>query len=67
MDHEFNGSRAYNFTFSGLLAYTNYSLVTVVQYEQIIASDGTILGPEMDYSEPNFVVTDGSFAPPTNG
>ena len=59
MSQAFSGNRSYNFTFNRLLVFTDYSLVTVVQYEQVAAAKGTLLGPEMDYSEPNFVTTKG--------
>ena len=59
MSRAFNGNHSYNFTFTGLLAFTDYTLVTVVEYEQVMADDSTLLGPEMDYSEPNYILTQG--------
>ena len=59
MSQAFNGSHSYNFTFKGLLTFTKYSLVTVVQYERVMAANGALLGPEMDYSERNFTATKG--------
>ena len=59
MSQAFNGSRSYNFTFKGLLAFTDYTLVTVVQYEQVAATNGALLGPEIDYSEPSVISTEG--------
>ena len=59
MSQAFNGSHSYNFTFKGLLAFTKYSLVTVVQYEQVVAANNEMLGPERDYSELNFTTTKG--------
>ena len=59
MNQTFNRSRSYDFTFTGLLPFTNYSLVTVVQYEQVMAANGVLLGPEMDYSETSYMLTRG--------
>ena len=55
----FDGKHLYTFSFTRLLVYTNYTLVTLVEYKQVMADDGTLLGPEMDYSEPNYILTEG--------
>ena len=59
MNQTFDGKHSYNFTFTGLLPFTDYILVTVVEYKQVTADDGISLGPEVDYSEPNYILTQG--------
>ena len=59
INQTFDGKHSYNFTFTGLLAFTNYTLVTVIEYKQVMTDDGALLGPEVDYSEPNYILTQG--------